>query len=98
VEDEIVLKPAVVIKTKGKTQVEIAKEWLQAYADDIDESYEYVMEIADSHQQGEGHWGDYICQGERFDGFDTSDEFWDNYAIVRGVENPNRTSFFTCSC
>ena len=95
-EDEIVLKPAVTIKTVGKSSIEIAEDWLRAYADSIDESYEYVMDVADSHQKGS--WGNYIIQGERFEGESTPDEFWDYYAIVRNNPNPERTSFFSCSC
>jgi hypothetical protein len=96
---EIVFKPAVTIKTEGKTAVQVAEEWLRAYADEIDELYEYVMEVADSHQKDrDGHYPDYIIQGGRFEGESTPDEFWDNYAIVRGVKSPVRASFFSCSC
>jgi hypothetical protein len=95
-EEEIVVKEAVTIKTKGRTAKEIAKQWLEAYADGIDVSYESLIEVADSHQ-GNGY-GDYIIQGGRFEGESTPDEFWDNYAIVKGVTNPKIASFFSCSC
>lgn len=82
-----------------KTPVQIAEEWIRRYADEIDESYEYVMEVADSHQKDrDGHYPSYIIQGGRFEGEITPHEFWDNYAIVRGVDNPIRSSFFSCSC
>lgn len=83
-----------------KTPVQIAEKWLREYAAGIDESYEYVMQVADSHQKtGGGHYQeDYIVQGGRFEGWGTPEEFWDNYAIVRGVDNPVRESFFSCSC
>jgi hypothetical protein len=96
---EIVFKPAVTIQTADKTPVQISEEWLRAYADEIDESYEYVMSVADSHQQSrDGHYPDYIIQGGRFEGESTPDEFWEHYSIVREVENPVKASFFSCSC
>lgn len=97
--EEIIFKPAVTISTSGKTPVQIAEEWLRVYAESIDESYEYVMSVADSHQNDrDGHYPNYIIQGGRFEGEYTPDEFWDNYAIVRGVDNPVKSSFFSCSC
>ena len=94
---EVVFKAAVTIQTSGKTPQQISEEWLRAYADEIDESYENLMSVADSHQGG-GNYPDYIIQGGRFEGESTPDEFWEHYALVRGVKNPVRSSFFSCSC
>lgn len=80
-----------------RSAFEKSQQWLMDYANDIDESYEHVMEVADSHQVKDSY-GDYISQGGRFEGEVTPDEFWDHYAIVRGVETPIRASFFSCSC
>lgn len=80
-----------------RTAFEKSQYWLMNFADGIDESYENVMSVADSHQV-KGAYGDYISQGHRFDGEETPDEFWDHYAIVRGVATPVRASFFSCSC
>lgn len=83
-----------VVKVSSKEEKAI--QWLKNCANEIDESYEHVMEVADSHQSDS--YGDYIVQGGRFEGESTPDEFWDYYAIVRHNSNPNRTSFFSCSC
>lgn len=73
-----------------------SQQWLQNYAGELDVSYEELMSVADSHQGG--GYGDYIVQGGRFEGETTPDEFWDHYAVVRNNPNPNRSSFFSCSC
>ena len=80
-----------------RSAFEKSQQWLMDYADSIDESYENVMSVADSHQD-KNNYGDYIIQGGRFEGETTPDEFWDHYAIVRGVSTPVRASFFSCSC
>lgn len=75
---------------------EKALKWLENYADEVNVALDTLLETADSHQ-GTG-WGDYIIQGGRFEGYSAPEEFWDNYAIVRGNTDPKRTNFFSCSC
>lgn len=59
---------------------------------------EELIEAALSHQ--DGGWGDYICRGGEYEGFQLDPTFWDKFAIVMGIkrETVEERSFFTCSC
>lgn len=43
---------------------------------------------------------EYMCQGDKWEGFSLPDDFWDHYENVTGRRCPpeKRWSFFTCSC
>lgn len=75
-----------------------AEYWIRDYAQNECDglSYEDLMFAAEQYEK----FGDYLCQGGRFEGMGVSDEFWDHYEIVMGkkVEDKNRGSVFTCSC
>lgn len=94
----------------------LAYQWIVEYAkyispkertdDDDDGGYynttpvsaEELIEAANSHQ--DGGWGDYICRGGEYEGFQLDSTFWDKFAIVMGIERESveERSFFTCSC
>jgi hypothetical protein len=70
--------------------------WLRDFAADAGLSYEELINAAKRYLE----YDDYLCQGGRWDGFDTPDEFWDHYETVVGTKVPleKRGSFFSCSC
>lgn len=81
----------------NETPVQSASEaWLRTFAVDAGISYEDLLEGAAAYVSD----GEYLCQGERWEGFSTPAEFWDHYEAVTGtkVSGRDRGSFFTCSC
>lgn len=57
----------------------------------------------DEFMRGAGDYlehGDYLSEGERWEGSYVNPEFWNHYEIVTGqrVAESNRGSFFSCSC
>lgn len=90
---------AVVKRLDGTHQ---AEQWIQAYADSLDLDYDELMDGADNWvATNDGRWGgQYLCKGGNLEGESTSPEFWEHYAVVRGIEVPaqHRQNFFTCSC
>lgn len=79
-----------------------AWEWIQKYADGLGLDVNELMDYADDWVSCErkGTWGNYLCKGGDLEGEYVSDEFWDNYDIVRQDDTTvlGRGSFFTCSC
>lgn len=79
-----------------------AWNWIKNYANglglDVDELMDYADMWIDSRRRGS--WGSYLCKGGDLEGEYVSDEFWDNYDIVRdrSTDEDERGSFFTCSC
>lgn len=80
--------------------------YLQSYADEIDEPYDYLVNVARSHYDYEKgltkSYPDYFVQGGRFEGWGVEQEFWDNFCVAfdlspfdQGVYAPG---FFSCSC
>ena len=45
-------------------------------------------------------YGDYLCDGGRWEGFYIPEDFWDCYMLVTGITVPEhkRVNFFTCAC
>ena len=75
--------------------------WIHDYADGLGLDTDELMDYADSWISAErrGTWGEYLCKGGDLEGEYVSDEFWDNYDIVRDEStDQERGSFFTCSC
>ncbi|AFC21951.1 hypothetical protein GAP32_492 [Cronobacter phage vB_CsaM_GAP32] len=78
-----------------------AWQWIHNYADGLGLDVDELMEYADMWVSSErrGGYGEYLCKGGDLEGEYVSDEFWDNYDIVRDERTDNeRGSFFTCSC
>lgn len=77
--------------------VEAAKEWIAEYAGrEHGLDYDEIMLAAEEYLS----CGEYLIQGGRWEGYYTSDEFWDHFEIVTGrkVSADDRGSFFSCSC
>jgi hypothetical protein len=83
------------LPTSGK-DLSVSEQWLRDYADSIDQSYESLMEVA----AGYLSHSEYLCEGDRYEGVYTPDEFWTHYEAVTGtkVGDNERGSFFSCSC
>jgi hypothetical protein len=70
--------------------------WLRRFADTAGISYQKLLDGAKDHIEN----GSYLCEGGRWEGFLTPDEFWPNYEAVTKttVDEKDRNSFFTCAC
>lgn len=79
-----------------------AWEWINNYANGLGLDTDELMDFADMwvDARRRGSWGEYLCKGGDLEGEYVSDEFWDNYDIVRdrSTNDDERGSFFTCSC
>lgn len=75
---------------------DLAKEWMLNFADNAELHYEELLEAARNYLEN----GEYICDGSKWDGFYTPDEFWDYYQTLTGevVVDDKRGNFFTCVC
>lgn len=73
-----------------------AKASIAKVAQDAGVSFEEIMDYAQSWIE----WGEYQCEGGRWEGFSVPEYFWDAYEVVTGktVEDTDRGTFFTCSC
>ncbi len=78
---------------KGASEMWL-RRWARDEADGL--SYEEVMAAARSFVR----YGEYLCQGGRFEGYSVPEEFWVHYEVVTGerVSESDRGTFFTCSC
>lgn len=76
-----------------------SERWLRDFADNVDADYDEMMSTAESHC-GEG-FGDYLCEGGKWEGQGTPGEFWEHFTKVTG-KNPNTKyglpGIFSCSC
>jgi len=74
----------------------ISRNWLDDFANKSDMHYDELMDAARSWMQH----GDYQCDGGKWEGHSTPDEFWNHYEVITGtkIDNHNRGNFFTCSC
>lgn len=75
-------------------EVKSAKKEIELMADELDVSYEDLMENAAYYQSH----GEYWNEGEKFDGAYLDDSFWNYYEIVTGKPAHERGSFLSCSC
>lgn len=88
--------------TEATTAYDISEKWLMNYADEIDETFNTLMQAADDWVEN----GDYFYgsrTGEyfgKFEGESTHPDFWDHYQVYRKtiVPDDQQRSFFTCSC
>jgi hypothetical protein len=71
--------------------------WLHHFADEVGADYYEMMRVAESHCEDD--WGDYLCEGGRWEGQSTPDEFWTHFAAVTGkTPKDGPTGIFSCSC
>ena len=82
-----------ILEEKAKAKKN-AVDWITNYAERLDLSYDEIIGAAEGYVYG----GDYLCEGGRFEGEYTPDEFWDNFEIVTDTKVKKRGSFFSCSC
>lgn len=84
-------------KTLEEQCVEQAIAWMKNHADkNTHLSYVALMNAADDYLET----GEYYHLGQDTTGYECTDEFWDNYEIIRGVKvkPDDRGHFFSCSC
>lgn len=86
------------VKVDIESEFHKSQAWIQEFAERIEQTYNRLMEAADSWFE----YGEYtLDNSERYkDQWDQFPEFWKHYATVRNVEVPEekRDSFFSCSC
>ena len=69
---------------------------IQGYADELERSYEELLERADDYLASGDRWRG----GDSFEGTHLGDDFWDAYDVVRNTTTArdDRGSFLSCSC
>lgn len=82
----------------AKTDVEVSKEWIEKFAEEINQTYRSLMSAAENWVDGRDYTYD---NSESYkDSYEKFPEFWKHYAVVTGTTpdvSPD-DSFFTCSC
>lgn len=69
-----------------------SEKWIRDYAEQIGVEYQELMDNANSYIK----WGNYWCEGGRFESMRIPDEFWIHYEKLTGEKGEG--SFFSCSC
>lgn len=69
-------------------------EWLTEWADQGGLSYERLIEIVKERLSD----GGYECDGGRYEGMYTDDEFWSHIHNATDIEESEEGGIFTCSC
>lgn len=86
--------------TLSVTEMSESERWLRDFAGKIDQAYESLLDVCSSHC--EGAWGDYFCEGGRYEGYGTPKELWEHYFNVTGKKPKDSTygtpGIFSCSC
>lgn len=78
-----------------------SEKWLREYADSLPVHLDELLMHAEWWVEStkNGGWGDYWCDGGRFEGVRLPEAFWDHYhAYTSKPIDPEKRSFFTCSC
>lgn len=97
------VRPVLPIQTPDDTRRE-AEQWLQRYADELDETFNDLIRAADAWvESGEWYYGDGMIgsgYNGKFEGTRTHDQFWHYYQAYKGVliDPDKQESFFTCAC
>lgn len=70
--------------------------WIATWCEEVGVSFEAAIANAKSWLE----YGEYWCEGGRFEGESVPDEFWKHFEIATGTVVPEgkKRSFFTCSC
>jgi hypothetical protein len=93
--------PDVETPAPEETEKQKSETWLRDFAETVEADYEDMMYTASTHC-GEQRWGDYLCDGGKWEGQGTPKEFWKHYEIVTG-KKPREDGYgspgiFSCSC
>jgi hypothetical protein len=94
--------------TTDTDKVKISKEWMIAYAEEINSwsyneedeyhpiTYQELMEAAKDYLSNGSYWN----LGSQLEGESLHSDFWYHYEIISGenIEEDKQQSFFTCSC
>lgn len=77
-----------------------SEKWLRDFADQVDADYEEMMRVAETHCDEDNKWGgDYLCEGGKWEGQYTPDEFWVHFAAVTGkTPKGGGGGIFSCAC
>lgn len=79
-----------------------SEAWLRNFADEVDADYDEMMAVAATHCEGSAsRWGDYLCDGGKWEGQGTPAEFWTHFAAVTGKKPSTEygtPGIFSCSC
>lgn len=96
------------IAGNGAGMKSYAEKWLMDFADSVGASYWEMMRVAATHcEDAEQAWPDYLCEGGRWEGQDTPNEFWVHFEAVTGKKPKgweggqgvvHLPGIFTCSC
>lgn len=78
------------------TPMSRSERWLRNFADELDVDYDEMIMRAGRYLDRHDYWNG----GDRFEGVDFPEKFWDHYENVTGrtVDEGDRWSFLTCSC
>jgi hypothetical protein len=73
-----------------------SEAWIKNYARGIGVDYNELLQHAHAKVDNDDYW----CEGGRFEGEYTPDDFWEHFEKVTGrsVDENNRGNFFSCSC
>lgn len=75
-----------------------SEKWLRSFAQNLDISYEELLEGAQSFLDHD----EYMIDGGKFEGVGVPPEFWDHFQNVRpqknAIQEHQKHSFFSCSC
>jgi hypothetical protein len=85
-----------------------SEKWLRDFASDVGADYHEMMHVASTHCEGsKSTWGEYLCEGGKWEGQRTPDEFWIHFQNITG-KKPNtwkgesgkehNPGIFSCSC
>lgn len=72
----------------------LAREEIAQFAKSIDMDFHELMAAAKDYQEH----GEYLHEGDRFEGVSIPDRFWEHYATYTGEEVRDPYNFFSCSC
>lgn len=86
--------PDEVPSVDNSEQVKESIKWMERYAGQVGLDYEDILIAGDNWEESE----DYLCDGGRWEGEYTPEEYWDHWENIRGRRARNRGNFFTCSC
>ena len=87
------------IANDGRATSSASEKWLRDFADAVDADYDEMMRVAASHCDPGNRWGDYLIEGDKWEGQSTPDEFWTHYAAVTGkTPDGGPVGIFSCSC
>lgn len=91
------------ISLDGRGVGSVSEKWLRDFAVAVDADYHEMMHIASTHCEGaKSQYGDYLCEGGKWEGQSTPDEFWDHYLVVTGKKPADskygKPGIFSCSC